>query len=131
MFWIRYEETPVGECRIHNPIPHTTLAEDGETLVVQALWPTPEADEFCWEFVAKEETETEPMFNIQGFIEWLNMNYTEDYLVDIYPNEGSPGISGRIARISPDNPFPQHKKDNMMRYLQEYFAPEDIDVSFT
>lgn len=131
-FWKRFEEADIGECKIHNPIPHTTLDEDGKTLIIQALWPTPEAHEFCWEFVAEEEEQAKEKFSQDKFIEWMNEWLTKDYVLDLYPNESGLGISGKISSSGKDiSRTKATEKIDILVYLERFFAPEDIDVSFS
>lgn len=147
MFWHRVEEdVPIGECKIHNPIPHTTtvVADDGEeTLVIQALWPAPEADEFCWEFMAKREEPNEKLFNLDSFISWMDQNLSGNFIVDLQVGENGLGISGKIIDQTMEHctkslmnlaALEGRTTDITIRiyeYLHKFFPPEDVDVSIT
>ncbi|KKM87933.1 hypothetical protein LCGC14_1263920 [marine sediment metagenome] len=129
-FWDQSEENPnIGECRVNAPMPYTSLV--GETLEIHAMWPAPEAHEYCFQFVKKQEEVQKEKFSETKLIEWMD-NYSpisEDYLIDIYPNENGFGISGKIS-LKPGEPD-MGRNDLILEYLQRFFAPEDIDVSFS
>lgn len=142
-FWIRSEEIPTfGECRASVPLPYTVLAEDGETLKIHAMWPATKAHEFCFEFVMKEEEIEKEKFSKEKFIEWMNTYLWLDYIVDIEPSENGNGICGKISfknigdtnfksEIEAREIYEHHDQEDILSYFKKFFAPEDIDVSFT
>ena len=118
------------------------MGEDEETLEIHAMWPATEAHEFCFEFVMKEEETPRRKFSEAGFIDWMNSYMWLDYIVDIQSSENGNGICGKISFKSfKDTTFKSeeeareiyehHDHDDIMKYLEKFFAPEDIDVSFT
>lgn len=128
LFWSKSEENPnIGECRVNAPIPYTSIGEDGETLEIHAMWPAPEAHEFCFQFVKKEKESNKEKFSTNEFIKWMNSNLDGDYVIDLYPSEDGLGICGKIS--SPYEILIPEK--DLVEYLEQFFAPEDIDVSFT
>ena len=138
-FWDQSEENPnIGECRVNAPMPYTSLV--GETLEIHAMWPAPEAHEFCFQFVKKQEEVQKEKFSETKLIEWMNTYLCLNYRVDIQPSEN--GICGKISfKNAGDTNFDSgikareiygpHDQDEIELYLEKFFAPEDIDVSFS
>ena len=118
----------MGECRASIPLPFTTVHEDG-TLTLHAMWPATPANEFCFEFVKKEEEVQKEKFSEDELIGWMSNNLVNDYMVDIYPSENNLKISGKIQ--TKWDTFYEPDKKYTMEYLEQFFAPEDIDVSFS